>query len=143
MRSAPAIGFEYRPSRLFAYLPALVLVLALIADVACALPWWAKLALAALALAVWTRAVRRPACPVVAAGWSAGDGQWSLRRADGGDVPATLASSRVLGPCIWLRLRTADRRIATLLLAPDNSDADIRRRLRIRLATMRDTPSPA
>jgi toxin CptA len=36
-----------------------------------------------------------------------------------------------------LRLRVADQGIHTLLLGPDNADADIRRRLRMRLATRR------
>jgi len=39
----------------------------------------------------------------------------------------------VIGTCVLLRLKTSVA-IETLLLAPDNSDADIRRRLRMRLA---------
>ncbi|CAM5226814.1 Toxin CptA OS=Rhodanobacter lindaniclasticus OX=75310 GN=B1991_15225 PE=4 SV=1 [Rhodanobacter lindaniclasticus] len=35
-----------------------------------------------------------------------------------------------------LRMQSAQHGICMLLLAPDNSDADIRRRLRMRLATM-------
>jgi toxin CptA len=140
MTSAPAIGFEYRPSRLLVHLPATVLALALLAIATCGLPWWPRLLLAILALGLWFHAVRhRPDAGVTAAGWAGGEGDWSLRRADGEDVPATLLSFRALGAFVLLRLRGADRRVVTLLLAPDNSDADIRRRLRMRLAVARAT----
>jgi toxin CptA len=42
----------------------------------------------------------------------------------------------VLGVVVLLRLQTAEQGMQVLLLAPDNSDADIRRRLRMRLATV-------
>jgi toxin CptA len=135
MTSAPAIGFEYRPSRWLPRLLWSLAVLALIAIASCGLAWWLKLPLAALAILSVFRAVRRHrASPVKAAGWS-GEGGWSLRLADHSDTPASLASFRVLGECILLRLRTASLGGQVLLLAPDNSDADIRRRLRMRLAT--------
>jgi toxin CptA len=59
------------------------------------------------------------------------------------DVPATLASFRVLGALVLLRFKTARHGTHTLLLAPDNSDADIRRRLRMRLATLQPGESSA
>ena len=131
MTSAPAIGFEYRPSR---WLPRLLCALALLALVLAGVPIGLKWPLALLVAGLAWRAVRRHRqSPVAAAGWSA-EGGWSLRFADGGDVPAVLASFRVLGAVILLRLRTATGE-QVLLLAPDNSDADIRRRLRMRLAT--------
>lgn len=53
----------------------------------------------------------------------------------GQDAAATLASFRVIGEqAVWLRLSLAGQGHVALLLAPDNSDADIRRRLRMRLA---------
>jgi toxin CptA len=135
MTSAPAIGFEYRPSRWLMRLPAVVLALALLALAACGLVGWLKLWLAATATGLWLHALRhRPDAGVTAAGWAGGDGGWSLHRG-GLDAPATLVSFRVLGAFVLLRLREGgDRRVTTLLLAPDNSDADIRRRLRMRLA---------
>lgn len=137
MTSAPAIGFEYLPSRWLPRLLWALAVLALIAIASCGLPWWLKLPLAALATMLVFRAVRRyRASSVKAAGWS-GEGGWSLRLADHSDTPASLASFRVLGECILLRLRTASLGEQVLLLTPDNSDADIRRRLRMRLATER------
>lgn len=136
MTSAPAIGFEYRPSHGLPRLLWSLAVLALLAIASCGLPIWLKLVLAVLAVALVFRAVRRHrASPVTAAGWS-GEGGWSLRLADRSDAPASLASFRVLGACILLRLRTATLGEQVLLLAPDNSDADIRRRLRMRLATV-------
>lgn len=135
MTSAPAIGFEYSPSR---WLPRLLtallaLVFAAIALSGLSLPWKALLALAALACRV--RVARPPRLAVTAAGW-AGDGGWSLRRADGTDAAARLASFRVLGAFVLLRLRVGRHDGAVLLLGPDNSDADIRRRLRMRLAAV-------
>lgn len=136
MTSAPGIGFEYRPSRWLPRLLSSLAVVTLLAIATCGLPWWLKLPLAVLALLLVLRAVRRHrASPVTAAGCS-GEGDWRLRFADHTDVPASLASFRVLGACILLRLRTAAPGEQVLLLAPDNSDADIRRRLRMRLATI-------
>ena len=136
MTSAPAIGFDYSPSRWLRRLLLLVAALAVLALMSCALPLWIKLALGVgIVLAAW-RTYRQLAAPlVVAAGWGSGS-EWTLHMADNEDVPAALLSFRVLGPFVLLRLRAADRRVHALLLMPDNSDADIRRRLRMRLATV-------
>ncbi|MFA6231905.1 MAG: hypothetical protein WC617_17315 [Rhodanobacter sp.] len=110
--------------------------LALLAVALCGLELWQQ-ALLALLVALTTA---RTACnlamtSVTAAGWSA-DAGWTLHLLGHEDVPVTLASFRVLGPFVLLRLKTPARAVHVLLLAPDNSDADIRRRLRMRLATM-------
>ncbi|AGG89468.1 MULTISPECIES: protein YgfX [Rhodanobacter] len=136
MTSAPAIGFEYRPSRRLRQALVLVAALAWLAVALSALPAWLKLLLAAaVAMATWHTLRRLAAAPVTAAGWSADDA-WTLHLADHQDMPATLASFRVLGVFVLLRLHTAEQGVQMLLLAPDNSDADIRRRLRMRLAAM-------
>ena len=136
MTSAPAIGFEYRPSRLLRRALILVASLALLAIVLSALPAWLWLLLAtAVLLATWHSVHHLATRPVVAAGWDTGN-LWTLRLADHEDVPAALLSFRVLGAFVLLRLRTAEQGVQVLLLAPDNSDADIRRRLRMRLATV-------
>ncbi|TPG08365.1 hypothetical protein EAH88_12100 [Rhodanobacter glycinis] len=136
MTSAPAIGFEYRPSRLLPRGLIIVAALAVLAVMSCALEPWLKLLLVVAALAATWHSVRRLAAnPIAAAGWSA-DNAWTLRLLDHEDVPATLASFRVLGAFVLLRLQTAERGAQIVLLAPDNSDADIRRRVRMRLATM-------
>lgn len=136
MTSAPAIGFEYRPSRLLRRTLVFVAALVMLAVALSALAIWLKgLLVLAVAVATW-RSLRRMAMePVAAAGWSADDG-WTLRLADHEDLPAMLASFRVLGTFVLLRLRTAEQGVRVLLLAPDNSDADIRRRLRMRLAAL-------
>jgi len=142
MTSAPAIGFEYRPSRLLARLLAAVWALAVLAIASCGLPWWLKLVLVFFAAVLWMRAWRhRTDAGVTAAGWAA-EGGWNLHRAGGDDAAATLQSFRVLGAFVLLRLSEHDRHVTTLLLAPDNSDADIRRRLRMRLA-VRSVAEPA
>lgn len=136
MTSAPAIGFEYRPSRVLRRVLLVVAILALLAVVLCALALWLKLLLIAGVLLATRQSLRKAAgSAVAAAGWSAGS-SWTLHLADHEDVPATLTSFRVLGSFILLRLHTAKQGKQVLLLAPDNSDADIRRRLRMRLATV-------
>ena len=136
MTSAPAIGFEYRPSRRLQRALLAVAALAMLALVLCGLAGWLKLLLAAGVLGATWQTIRQLArSPVRAAGWSA-DAGWTLHLLPHEDVPATLASFRVLGSLVLLRLRTTERGVQVLLLAPDNSDADIRRRLRMRLATL-------
>jgi toxin CptA len=134
MTSAPAIGFEYRPSRWLAAAVTGVAALASLAVLLCAGAAWFKLLLIVIVWAATWRALRRAnASPIRAAGWH-GDA-WTLRLADHADVAALLLSHRVLGTCILLRLAAQGHGVQVLLLAPDNSDADIRRRLRMRLAT--------
>jgi toxin CptA len=141
MTSAPAIGFEYRPSRLLRRALLLVASLTLLAVALCALSPWLKLLLAtAVSLATWQSVRRLAVTPMAAAGWSADNG-WTLRMTDHEDVPAMLASFRILGAFVLLRLQTEERGVQVLLLGPDNSDADIRRRLRMRLATMQSGES--
>jgi toxin CptA len=142
MTSAPAIGFEYRPSRGFRRLVMLVAALAVIAVSLSALTVWLKLILCVVVLGAAARSVRRMAnSPVAAVGWNADDA-WIIHLASHDDVPATLASFRVLGALVLLRLKNPEHGIHVLLLAPDNSDADIRRRLRMRLATLQAEPVP-
>ena len=136
MTSAPAIGFDYSPSRLLPRCLLPVATLAAIAVLVSALsPWLRVVTVVALALATWQACHRLRSTVVAAAGWSAESG-WTLHTVDGEDHPASLASFRVLGDLVWLRMQSAQHGISVLLLAPDNSDADIRRRLRMRLATM-------
>jgi toxin CptA len=136
MTSAPAIGFEYKSSRVVRWLLIFVGTLAVLSVALCAVATWLKWLLPAGVLVAVGRAIHRAATsPVVAAGWSA-DNSWTLHLVSHEDVPATLASFRVLGLFVLLRLQTTERGVQVLLLAPDNSDRDIRRRLRMRLATL-------
>ena len=136
MTSAPAIGFEYRPSRLLRRALLAVAALAVLAVWLCALaPWMQWFLIAGVLLATRQSLRKVEDSPVAAAGWSAAN-DWTLHLVDREDVPALLLSFRMLGGFVLLRLQTARQGTQVLLLAPDNSDADIRRRLRMRLATV-------
>lgn len=138
MTSAPAIGFDYRPSRLPARLLALVTALAFVAIALSGAPFRYKLLLAVGTLLLAAIAARRSVRSRIA-GVGYGPGGWALYRADRTQFPATLLSHRVIGTCVLLRLRT-DHTTETLVLATDNSDPDIRRRLRMRLAAQSPVP---
>jgi len=135
MTSAPAIGFEFRPSRWPGRILALITLLGVLAIWLSGIAWWFKLPLSMGAvLAAWRATVRMAHPLVAAAGW-ARDGGWSLRMTHSEDAAATLRSFRVAGEqFVWLYFLVQDHGRAGLLLGPDNSDADIRRRLRMRLA---------
>ena len=141
MTSAPAIGFDYSPSRWLQRALIFVAALAVLAVIICALPLWIRLALTiAVLLATWQTHHQLVTSSVMAAGWGT-ELDWTVHMADNEDVSAELLSFRILGPFVLLRLRMVGRGVHALLLAPDNSDADIRRRLRMRLATL--TPGEA
>ena len=111
-------------------------LLAMGAILLCAISPWLKGLMLAMAVLLTLRAITRLSNPVTAAvGWSRDSG-WTLRLRDNADVSARLLSFRVLASFVLLRLRTDEHGVQVVLLAPDNSDADIRRRLRMRLATM-------
>jgi len=132
MTSAPAIGFDYRPSRLPGQLLAIVAALACIAIALSGIPVELKLALATGVLCLALAAARRSTHSHITGVGYGSDG-WALYQADRSQLRATLLSHRVIGTCVLLRLKT-DRATEILMLAPDNSDSDIRRRLRMRLA---------
>ena len=134
MKSAAAIAFEHRPSRLLGAAIVAMLVLALLADALSGLPLAAKLALAAIAIAYAAYSLRRfLQNPVRHAAWHAA-GHWRVADRNGGEHVADLVHATVRADWITLNLRRTDGARVTLVLAPDNSDADVRRRLRVRLA---------
>jgi len=144
MRSAPAIGFEYRPSRLLALSATALIVLAMAAVAFGGAPVWSKVALEASALVCGARSLWRFLHPRVRALNWRGDGSVSIKLADrhGGEteVLGTLDDARMIGPLIALQLRWTEG-AASLWLLPDNLDADIRRRLRVRLGLDGERPS--
>lgn len=147
MTSAPAISFDYRPPAWLRTLHAGVAALALIAIGVSGLPWWAKAACLLPTLALALRAglgLRRSAVSRVE--WSAA-GTWRLCLASGAEAPAALASFRILGTVILLRLRAEEGATYALVLGAGNSHPELRRRLRVRLraAEHRDAvePTPA
>jgi toxin CptA len=135
MTSAPAIGFEYQPSRWIPRLFLLVTLLALVAITLSGVPLILQCALIASAIIACAHALRRLRSPIYAVGWAKSG--WTLRGLDGADDQATLRSSRVMGSLVLLRLASQRYGKLTLWLMPDNSDSDIRRRLRMRLAVLK------
>ena len=132
MTSALAIGFDYQPSRLPARLLALIAALAFVAIALRGAPLGLKLVLAtSVGIFAGMAARRSPRSRIAGVGY--GPSGWALYHADRTHWPAMLLSHRVIGTYVLLRLKTDDC-TETLLLATDNSDPDIRRRLRMRLA---------
>lgn len=132
MTSAPAIGFEYRPSRLLQRLRWLLVGLAVVALMLSGLALSLRLLLGPLLIGVLALVQRRRDATPTAVGWHPMSG-WTVRMADGSDAPMILRSFRVLAGCVVLNL-AGDGRRHDLWLLPDNSDPDTRRRLRMRLA---------
>ena len=134
MKSAPAIGFDHRPSRLVTVGATLLWLLALLALAVCGLPAWSKAALAAGASLYAGLALRqflRQPCRHLL--WHEA-GHWRMRHADGQEHSAQLRHATVLGGVIVLSLRVASLGKTSIVLLPDNCEADTRRRLRVRLA---------
>lgn len=132
MTSAPAIGFEYRPSRLLQRLRGLLVVLAVVALLLSGMALSVRLLLGLLLIGVLAFMQRRQRATLTAVGWHPMSG-WTVRMADGSDAPMSLRSFRVLAGCVVLNLDGEGGR-HDLWLLPDNSDPDTRRRLRMRLA---------
>lgn len=136
MTSAPAITFEYRPSARLRWAGLGIAGLALVAIGLSALPWWGRGALAVVVLVATVREqYRLQHTSTLAVGWNV-DGQWTLHAVASDEVVATLSSFRTLGGWVQLRLALPERRFQCLVLASDNSDPGLRRRLRMRLATV-------
>ncbi|RDS86544.1 hypothetical protein [Dyella psychrodurans] len=135
MTSAPAIGFEYRYSRWAQRLLIAAAALTLLAVVLSGLPGLLQIGVSLGVVAACANTLRRLHLPVVAVGWS-GQGGWSLHGLDGTDEPATLLSHKIVRTSVLLRMASRRHGKLTLWLMPDNSDADIRRRLRMRLAVL-------
>ena len=133
MKSAPAIAFDLRPSRRIGAVVCALVVLAMLA------PWLTSLStevaaassLGAFALgasALWRH--RRP--NFRRAAWR--ESGWVLLDRDGHEHPAELESQVRLGALLALGFRHGPRARFRFLLAPDNLDADTRRRLILLLA---------
>jgi toxin CptA len=138
MRSAPAIGFECRPSRSLSACIVVVTALALAAIATSGLRLWVNAILATGALVYGATALWRYRRPrVIALTWRT-DGSVSIRLAQHAgqseEVQGALQDARVLGFLIVLHLRWPEGR-AGIWLLPDNLDADARRRLRVRLGS--------
>lgn len=141
MKSAPAIAFDYRISQLLMVAVWVAAILAGFALAMSGMPWWCKLvvgmAAATYLLLVVRREYWRMPKRVV---WQAA-GHWTLLDRDEREQAASLRSVTLRGSWIFLSLDVEDRLPLRLVLAPDNCDADARRRLRVRLAQSDREPS--
>ena len=115
-----------------------VMVLAITAVAMSGVPLWFKLVLACLACVYGAYALRAfLRATVRRAAWYEA-GHWQVMDRDGIEHLADLHDGIVRGSWIVLRLRRSDGPAIAILLGPDNSDAELRRRLRVRLARMRE-----
>jgi len=141
MKSAAAIAFDYSSSRLLAGGVLLVLLLALLAIALSGLDLPLKLVVAGATLAYAAIALRRFLHNTVRrVAWHSA-GHWRVVDAHGEQHTAELRRAVVRVDWITLDLRRSDGARIALVLAPDNSDAETRRRLRVRLARGIDAPA--
>ena len=132
MKSGPAIAFDVAPSRRLGY--ALV-ALAFVAAVAITLtdPPFADAVAVLILIGMIMVDERRRKVGTWRVAWRE-DGTWGVVDAQSVASEAALAGWSRLGHLVGLRLRLASGRRLSLLLLPDNVDADTRRRLVVRLA---------
>ena len=144
MKSAPAIAFDYRPSRWVAAGIVTMALLAIVASASSGIGLWMRLAVGFASCCYAALALRRyVASPVRRVAWHEA-GHWRMLDSDGQEHVAELRRAVVRGAWIMLSLRLTDGKRASFVLAPDNCPADVQRRLRVRLARVREVaPGPA
>jgi toxin CptA len=143
MKSAPAIAFDYVPSRWLAAAIVAIALLALAAVAFAGVATWVKLALGCAVAGYSAHSLRRHlGASTRRVAWHEA-GHWRIAPADGDDRAAELQHAVVRGGWLVLTLRAGDGERVALMLGPDNSDADVRRRLRVRLARVRDAATAA
>ena len=140
MKTAPAVAFDYRPSRVLAAATFAVSLLAMWAVAISGVPQWLRLALALLVAVSGAASLARLLRPRIRSLLWRADGTVELvlrnrTHEKAGDVLGELRGARVMGPLIVLVLRWPPRRRAAMWLLPDNLDSDTRRRLRMRLGS--------
>jgi toxin CptA len=143
MKSAPAIAFDYVPSRWLAAAIVAVALLALAAVAFAGVATWVKLALGCAVVGYTAHSLRRHlGASMRRVAWHEA-GHWRISPADGDERTAQLRHAVVRGGWLVLILRTGSGERVALILGPDNSEADVRRRLRVRLARARDAATAA
>lgn len=131
MKSVPTIALDYRPSRLVAGAAAAIVLLTCVAPLLSGLPPTLRALLAASALFAGAASLARFLRPRLRR-ISHGASGWQLVGEDG-PHEATLASHARIGSFIALSWRIASGGRRHAVLAPDNLDADTRRRLALLL----------
>ncbi|SFN07191.1 hypothetical protein [Dokdonella immobilis] len=133
MKSAPAIAFDYTPSRLILAGVLACGALAALAVVLSGLGGFLKIPLVLLALGYAGHAAWRFAdCPVVR--MAHGEAGWILVDRSGNEEAVELAHHIRRGVLLVLAFAAGTRRPRRFVLAPDNLDAETRRRLLLVLA---------
>ncbi|MBL0164890.1 MAG: hypothetical protein IPP82_14895 [Xanthomonadales bacterium] len=141
MKSAPTIAFDYRPCRGVAIAIVSMTVLAMVAILASDLPIALKLLLTPSAFGYGILALRRHwrAATVRIARGAAG---WLLVDMEGLESPVRLADHVHRGFLVVLGFRKDAGAVQRFVLTPDNSDADLRRRLQLVVAASKDSALP-
>ena len=143
MKSAPAIAFDYAPSRSLAAAIVAIALLALAAVALAGVVTWVKLVLVCAVVGYAAHSLRRHLrASMRRVAWHEA-GHWRVSSADGDERTAELQHAVVRGGWLVLTLRTGSGERVALILGPDNSDADVRRRLRVRLARAREAATAA
>lgn len=138
MTFAAPIAFDYRGSRVLCIVTTAITVLAIGALLLSGLPTkWVHALMLMVAVAGGSGAARVLQPQVCSVLWRAdGSIEVATRQRtlqDAVSFEAELRGARVLGPLVMLRLRWQHSDKAALWLLPDNTDADILRRLRVRI----------
>ena len=139
MKSAPAITFDYRPSRRLAIAATGVAALALVAVAMSGLPLVLRVVLAVVVVTCACIELRRFLQPPYVRIARDATG-WRLVEPGGEVFAATLAGHVRRGPLLVLDFRVIGRRRFHGVLTPDVLDADVLRRLLLILARGADAP---
>ncbi|MEZ5462964.1 hypothetical protein [Dokdonella sp.] len=133
MKSAPAIALDYRPSRLLALAMAAMTAIAITAALlsGLAFPW--RLLAAVLAGAFGCFVLVRHLRPRFSR-IAHGAGGWILVDGEAREHPVSLLAHVERGGLLVLEFGAESTARTRFLLAPDNCDADLRRRLLLVLA---------
>jgi hypothetical protein len=141
MKSAAIIAFDYRPSGWIAGATALVCAGAAVAPWFSALPPGASAVLSLAVIALGIRVLGRLCKPPFRRIAYRASG-WLLLDASGEEHEAILESHAHLGALLALRFRQGPRARFHALLAPDNLDAESRRRLILLLSRAEIVQAP-
>ena len=134
MKSAPAIAFDYRPSRRVAIAVVGVASLAILAVFLSGLSLGMRLVLALAALVLTVLALGKHLRPRIRR-VAHGAGGWLLVDGEGNEGSARLVAHVQRGNLLLLDFRAEEQSgHQRILLTTDNSDADLRRRLVLVLA---------
>lgn len=132
MKSAPTIAVDYRPSRMIALAGGAIVLLAAVAPLLTGWPIAPKLVVSLCALVAGMASVLRFARPPLRRIAYGADG-WQLRDRERAHDAVLVTHARI-GPFTALTWRLATGRRWHALLAPDNADAETRRRMTLVLA---------